>query len=195
MMMDHIRLWSGPEWVEFEEPRLGYLPARVLDNLKTNKSMRQGFVNLWLHVATCLETGEVPDQSNVLNTVQNANEWPPVTRSFLQRGGTVESVFLAICRGAMEEDEWTGDGEHQKVFGDAIADLPECRNDLEFGYVSGMCGYRRISQTHVVDMMGNPLDEDGNRVDSMLWLLRQRLWRSTGDALELNEGHITPSWH
>lgn len=68
----------------------------------------------------------------------------------------------------MEEDEWTGDGEYQKTFSEDIANLPECRNDREFGYVSGMCGYRRISQRRNVSMMGNPLDEDGNIIDSLL---------------------------
>ena len=168
MMNDDIDQWSGPEWVEFHEHYLGYLPSRVLNNLKTNKSMRQGFVNLWLHIATCLEMGKVPNEPNVLDVVRDASEWPPATRNFLQRGGTVESVFLAICRCAMEEDEWTGDGEYQKTSNEDIANLPECRNDREFGCVSGICGYRRISPRGNVDIMGNPLDENGNIIDSLL---------------------------
>jgi hypothetical protein len=49
-----------------------------------------------------------------------------------------------------------------------ISKLSECRNDLEFGYVSGICGYRRITRSDHVDMMGRRLDEDGKRVDSLL---------------------------
>ena len=168
MMNDEIDMWSGPDWVEYKEHYLGYLPSRVLNNLKTNKSMRQGFVNLWMHIATCLEKGEVPNESNVLEVVRDAREWPPATINFLQRGGTVQSAFLAICRRAMEMDEWTGDGNYQETFSDDIAKLPECRNDSEFGYVSGMCGYRRISLIEHVDMMGRALDEDGNIVHSRL---------------------------
>ena len=127
--------------------------------------MRQGFANLWLHVATCLEGGKVPNAANVLDVVESASEWPPATGNFLSRGGTVESVFLAVCRSAMEQDEWAGDGNHMEVSSAEIAKLPECRNDHEFGYVSGMCGYMRISLGAV---MGNCLDEDGNIVDSLL---------------------------
>ncbi|KAL6240818.1 hypothetical protein RBB50_012233 [Rhinocladiella similis] len=158
----------GPEWVDYWEHYLGHLPLRVLDNLKTNKSMRQGFVNLWMHVATCLKKGDVPDTLNVLDIVESAGEWPPATRNFLQRGGTVQSVFLAICSAAIEQDEWTGDGEHQDTCGEEITNLPECRNDHEFGYVSGMCGYRPISLRRTVDMMGNPVDEEGNILESRL---------------------------
>jgi hypothetical protein len=71
MMNDDIDQWSGPEWVEFHEDYLGCLPSRVLNNLKTNKSMRQGFVNLWLHIATCLETGKVPNEPNVLDVCES----------------------------------------------------------------------------------------------------------------------------
>lgn len=46
---------------------------------------------------------------------------------------------------AMDQDEFAGDGEHHNVFSDKIEALPECRNDHEFGFVSGMCGYARIS--------------------------------------------------
>jgi hypothetical protein len=140
----------------------------VFNNLKTNKSMRQGFANLFLHVATCLEQGKVPRVPNVLDVVESASEGPPATSNFLSRGGTVESVFLAICRSSMEQNEWAGDGHHQEVFGAEIAKLPECRNDHEFGYVSGMCGYRRISLGGIKDVWGNHLDEDGNIIDSLL---------------------------
>ncbi|KIW17273.1 hypothetical protein PV08_04464 [Exophiala spinifera] len=166
-MMNDFDEFAGLD-LEFRESRLDYLPSRVRNNLRTNKSMRQGFVNLWMHIATCLEKGDVPTTSNVLDVIKSAGEWPPATRNFLQRGGTVESVFLAICRAAMEQDEWMGDGCYQEVMGDEIAKLPECRNDHEFGYVSGMCGYRRICLRPMVDMMGNRLDEDGNMVDSRL---------------------------
>lgn len=67
----------------------------------------------------------------------------------------------------MEQDELVEDGAYQATFAKDVAKLPQCRNDLEFGYVSGTCGYRRISMVHHVDSCGNTLDEDRNRVDSM----------------------------
>jgi len=165
MDQPHRRSW-GPEW-DISESFLGYLPSRVLKNLKTNRSMRQGFKNLWLHIESCLESGRVPNEGNVLDIVRDAHEWPPVTNNFLQRGGTVESVFLAICRRAMDQDEWIEIGGSQEDYTEDIVNLPECRNDLEFGYVSGMCGYRRISRRINVDMKGNRLDEEGNIIDSL----------------------------
>lgn len=162
MLNEDIGKETGPDRVDLDEDYLSYLPSRVLTNLKTNKSMRQGFVNLWDHIATCLEGERVPSQRNVLDVVNSDNEWPPATKNFLQRGGTVESVFLAICKDDMEQGEWTGDGFYQELYGQDISNLPECRNDLEFGYVSGQCGYRRISSARYVDMMNNTLDEDGN---------------------------------
>lgn len=79
---------------------------------------------------------------------------------FSKGRGTVESVFLAICDSAIGRDKWTEDGNHEETFSEDIATLPECRNDHEFGYMSGMCGYRRISLTRNVGMMGNTVDED-----------------------------------
>jgi GNAT superfamily N-acetyltransferase len=165
---EQIAECAGPEWVEFNTPHLAYLPSRVRDNLETNKSMRQGFVNLCRHIAICLQEAQPPTVANVMAAAHAAREWPPFTRNYLERGGTVEAVFLGICREAIGRDECTGDGEHMEVFGEAIAMLPECRNDHEFGYVSGMCGYRRISQRPHVSMMGERLDENGNRIDSLL---------------------------
>jgi hypothetical protein len=98
----------------------------------------------------------------------NASEWPLCSANFLERGGTAESVFLAICQGALEQDECMGDGNHEDMFWEHIKTLPECRNDDEFGYASGMCGYRRISLTRNVDPWGKTLDEGGRTIDSLL---------------------------
>lgn len=67
----------------------------------------------------------------------------------------------------MQQGEWTGDGTHQETCSQDIADLPECRNDLEFAYVSGICDYRRISLKGTLDMMGNRLGEDGKIISSL----------------------------
>jgi len=166
-MDSDIHKVAGPEWVSSNYGSLNYLPSRVRSNLNTNKSMRQGFVKVWKHIATCLERREVPSERNVLDIVKDTKEWPPTTRNFLQRGGTVEPVFLAICKQAMEEDEWTRHDLYVETCGEDIADLPEFRNDLEFAYVSGACGYRRITLVRTVDWMGNTLDEDGNIIDSL----------------------------
>ena len=63
-----------------------------------------------------------------------------------------------IFQAAMDQDELAGDGMHVEVFGEDISKLPECRNDHEFGFVSGRCGYMRISPMRYVSMMGEPFE-------------------------------------
>lgn len=46
---------------------------------------------------------------------------------------------------ALDQDEWAGDGSHRDWFGDEIDQLSVCRNDHEFGFVSGMFTYKRVS--------------------------------------------------
>lgn len=168
MMTDMITDCIGPEWVSWNDHNLHYLTSKVRANLKTNRSIRQGFMSLWPHTATCLRVGKVPNKSNVLGAVADASEWPPATENYLERGGTVELAVSGLCGSAMDQDELAGDGEHQFIFGGEIAKFPECRNDAECGYVSGMCGYSRISQISNVSMMRLRPDEDGNPIDSLV---------------------------
>jgi ribosomal protein S18 acetylase RimI-like enzyme len=158
LLSDGLESYSGADWVEFNEDDLQYLPERVRDNLKTNKSMRQGFTNLCLYIATCIRDKMGPCEVNVLAALRDANEWPPATKSFLQRGGSIASVASMIFERAMNNDEWAGDGDLEELFGKEIAELPECRNDHEFGFVSGMCGYKRVSQILHVSITGEPIE-------------------------------------
>jgi len=136
---------SGPCWVECHDDLLTHLPGYVRGNLKTNKSMREGFANMCDHFAECLRRGIIPTERGVLDVLARyQNEWPPVTKNFLQRGGTVAAVANMIFEKAMEGDEWAGDGEDREVFGEEIDELAVCRNDHEFGFVGGMCGYKRV---------------------------------------------------
>ncbi|KEZ40578.1 hypothetical protein SAPIO_CDS8491 [Scedosporium apiospermum] len=133
---------SGPDWVEDNEDSLIYLPARVRDNLRTNKSMRQGFANMFDHIAECLCRKRIPSEYSVLEVLRlYQSEWPPVTKNFLQRGGSVAAVANLVFKRTREADEWAGDGSHRGDFGEEIDELPECRNDHEFGFVSATCGY------------------------------------------------------
>lgn len=95
-------LESGPLWVLSPEEYLNYLPDAVRENLKTNKSMREGFVNLFDYLATCLAAKVLPTEENVLAALRDASEWPPCTRNFLRRGGTVASAANALFENTME---------------------------------------------------------------------------------------------
>ncbi|TRX96470.1 hypothetical protein FHL15_002742 [Xylaria flabelliformis] len=135
---------SGQDWVELNYHVLGHLPRAVKENLVTNKSMRQGFVNMCNHIACCLRKKQLPDTETILDFYQEeVSEWPPVTSNYLERGGTVAAVAMMIFDRAIDSDEWAGDGTFMEIFADNINQLPTCRNDHEFGFVSSMCGYER----------------------------------------------------
>ncbi|KAM0797150.1 hypothetical protein BDR22DRAFT_864113 [Usnea florida] len=111
-----------------------YLAPRVKDNLKTDKSMRQGFANLFSFISPTLQAKRLPTSQNILDLQGDSNEWPPATRNYLQRGGTVHAVVQscfedAIARGRSHEEM------HQKE----IAALPVCRNDREFVFARRQC--------------------------------------------------------
>lgn len=54
----------------------------------------------------------------------------------------------------MEHDQWAGDGSHREVFAEDIDKLAVCMNDHEFGFVAGMCGYKRVRAASSVDFFG-----------------------------------------
>lgn len=136
---------DGTSWVEDNDTFLTLLPRYVQNNLKTNKSMRNGLMNLCNYIATCLRGDMILNQPNVEMVLQDASEWPPTSRTFLQYGGSVGAVATMLFERAMESDELAGDPLHMETFEDEIQQLPECRNDHEFGFASGMCGYERVS--------------------------------------------------
>lgn len=141
---------SGPDWVSSNDHLFDHISGQVIRNFKTNKSMRQGFAKMFDHMATCLRADIPPTEENILNAIYDARERPPVTGSYLQRGGSIASVTNMCFSLAMDDDEFTGNGEHQCVYEDDIEALPKCRNDHEFGFASGMCGYERLSRIRYV---------------------------------------------
>lgn len=141
-----VQTLDGPAWVEGNDSSMACLPDRVRENMKTNKGMHQGFTNICDDFAECLRRNRLPLTLEINAVRQLRREWPPVTQTFLDHGGSVESVANMLFQSAMDQDEWAGDGLHVDFFEAKIAELPASRNDHEFGFVSGMCGYRRISQ-------------------------------------------------
>jgi hypothetical protein len=65
-----------------------------------------------------------------------------------------------LFKQAMEQDWLAGDGQFLEDYEDEILKLPECRNDHEFGFVSGMCGYKRVGQIEYISARtGQPIEE------------------------------------
>lgn len=133
MLYQELEGISGPDWYMMNDDQFEYIsPPRVRVFLKTNKSLRQGFTNMFDHIASCLRSKLVPTTENALRAVDGASEWPPCTKNFLQRGGTVASAMLHVFDLAKAQDEMVGDGEHRVVFHEDIDKLKQCRNDYEF---------------------------------------------------------------
>ncbi|KAI5462000.1 hypothetical protein BGZ63DRAFT_203483 [Mariannaea sp. PMI_226] len=150
---------NGSAWVLKNESQLDFLPGPMTQRLTTNTSMREGFVNMCSHIAGCLKQKQLPNEANVLSIHQfKTREWPPVTKTYLRGGGTVAAVANILFERAMNQDVWSGDGSHQRDFGGEIKELPQCRNDHEYGFVSGMCGYQRVSPVCYVDAPGQAID-------------------------------------
>ncbi len=141
MLNGELRYMSAEDWCEENEYLTTYIRPSVRDNLRTNKSMREGFVNIFDHIASCLRFKQVPNERNVLMEMQNASELPPVTKNFLQRGGRVSDALSVMFDHAMDQDERIGDGEYLRIVNDDdFRRLKKCRNDHEFGFVRFYCG-------------------------------------------------------
>ncbi|KAJ5219705.1 hypothetical protein N7468_008909 [Penicillium chermesinum] len=132
---------DGHYWVKSNSDILVHLDRDVRRNLKTNKSLRKGFVNIFQIAVECLEARRVPTPENLEWFCNNRSEWPPHTRNFLQRAG-VQGGCRAVLRymfdAAKEEEEYeeAGNGEFYPS-----SNLPTCRNDYEFEFVARVCGY------------------------------------------------------
>ena len=128
--------WESPaSWVESNEPfNLKHINPRVRQNLKTNKSMREGVCCLFKHIATCCRQKSPPTTLEILDVLDEEGEWPPHTKNFFQRGGTVSAAVQAVFDYVEDEHKYLGSGGHEETFREEISRLAPCRNDLEVGF-------------------------------------------------------------
>ncbi|KAF3196000.1 hypothetical protein TWF225_000351 [Orbilia oligospora] len=133
MDIDDGKMWAA-SFKDFTQ----YVAPDLRERFKTNKSLRQGFSNLFLYVAEVLQKDMPPYVESVEAQARSSSEWPPCTRNFLERG-RVESVLRTLFTNAktldyeLEDDEPARDPKAAEIF-------PECRNDHEFEFVISMCG-------------------------------------------------------
>ena len=119
--------------------------ADIKQNFRTNKSLRQGYTNLFQRIAACIERKEVPTSVNVIRRLQHYNdEWPPCTKNFLQRGRKVEDALKTIFEFARDQDQFASDGSAWDTFADDFEKLTSCRNDHEFGFAALNCGVQNL---------------------------------------------------
>jgi hypothetical protein len=142
LIQEHID--DGRFWIKDNKYILVHLDPGVRTNLKTNKSLRQGFVNMFRVAVECLKANRVPTAENLEWCCDNQSEWPPDTKNYLRRAGTqmgCRAVLRYMFDAAKEEDEKAGNGECQRILKERWSDLPTCRNDHEFEFVARACGY------------------------------------------------------
>ncbi|KAI8626698.1 hypothetical protein F5Y19DRAFT_466323 [Xylariaceae sp. FL1651] len=125
---------SHANWLESNSDVLDHLPRAVQQDLVTDKSMRQGFINMCQHVDDCLRKKWVPNTAAILDFYQDE----------VSECGTVAAVAMMIFDTAISQDEWAGDKTMMDMFEDDINQLPTCRNDHKFGLVRAKCGYEEI---------------------------------------------------
>ncbi|PYH99228.1 hypothetical protein BO71DRAFT_476797 [Aspergillus ellipticus CBS 707.79] len=137
---------DGSFWIQDNDYTLVHLDPDVRRNLKTNKSLRKGFVNIFRIAVECLKAERAPTAANLEWCCNNRSEWPPDTKNYLRRAGTqmdCRAVLRYMFDTAKEEDEKAGSGECQLILKQEWSDLPTCRNDHEFEFVAKACGYSK----------------------------------------------------
>ena len=65
---------AGPVWCEWKDHYFQHMLPHVRANLVTNKSLRQGFTNMFDHIASCLRLKQAPTTENVLGALDAASE-------------------------------------------------------------------------------------------------------------------------
>ncbi|KAJ5959832.1 zinc knuckle transcription factor [Penicillium vulpinum] len=103
----------GGFWIDYHDDKIVHLDSDVRNNPATNKSFRQGFVNIFQIAAECLQAKRVPTAENLEWCCNNRSEWPPVTKNYLRRAGTqmgCRAVLRYMFDAAKMEDEKAGDG-------------------------------------------------------------------------------------
>ncbi|KAK6347992.1 hypothetical protein TWF718_005812 [Orbilia javanica] len=132
---------NGPVWHGDNEFYTGFVPEDLRRRLRNNISLRQGFSNLFFHIAEVLRERMLPNAFNVSRQAISTYEWPPHTENYLQLG-QVENALQAFFR-HLGDDELP-DEEDLEDPGSELFSLPECRNDYEFELVASACGFPGI---------------------------------------------------
>ncbi|KAH8589032.1 hypothetical protein B0O99DRAFT_637908 [Bisporella sp. PMI_857] len=96
---------DGEMWRMMHDDLINHVAPDIQQNFTTNKSYRQGFANTFYHAAITLRNNRSPTILNVLDECIDAREWPPYTKSFLQRGGKPESVLRIMFENTQAQDE------------------------------------------------------------------------------------------
>lgn len=113
---DFIRaaVGDGRSWIMCNRYSLMYFDPDMLRNLGTNRSLRNGFVNMFQLAVECLEARKVPTVDNLERwCYNNQSEGAPDTNDYLQCAGAQMgcwTVLRVMFDAAKAEDETIGNG-------------------------------------------------------------------------------------
>ncbi|KAF2134955.1 hypothetical protein P153DRAFT_13423 [Dothidotthia symphoricarpi CBS 119687] len=124
------------------------LPDEVVSIFKEDKQNRHSLVCFFRSFGACLANDQIPNSSNMSPWLSNsakrlrkdfdparANALPPLGTCVFQKALNWDRQIFRHSLGADE----------LKKVQKQLAHLPECRNDLEYGFASRMCGYGMVS--------------------------------------------------
>ncbi|KAK8079469.1 hypothetical protein PG997_007287 [Apiospora hydei] len=126
-----------------EEETLGQRDEDLMLMWDDDDWLEEGRHMLTGRFVKCLKKGMVPNENNILTLVSDKQE--PTLEAFLEEGGSVSSIGTTIFERMLESEGWQLALNPGCQETDTGRVLPECRNDLELGFVSGRCGYKRVS--------------------------------------------------
>lgn len=103
----------------------------------------RGHEILSIRFTECLEKEMIPSEDNIVSLV--SDEEQHILATFLEEGGNVSCQVRTIFQRVLRGEHWARLLGNDPEVLERCYDLPECRNDLELGFVSGMCGYQGVS--------------------------------------------------
>lgn len=131
---DKFRSWM--EWYQ------AFVPRALQMQLAADKSMRFEFAEVLLQISECFMILQMPNDGNVM-----------LGPAFVQKGGTLKCVADMVFGVVKSKDELAGvhpSPLSRHTYQSSARNKPAaCRNDHEFGLVSGLCGFTRIQAGEV----------------------------------------------
>lgn len=136
---------SSEAFVEGAHEFMKYVDSYTKYQMKAHETWCATFVDTFNSFAAILDNKTIPNQDAVRSIAnQNAHN---LTSS------THRAIGSIIFEMAMNADAIAGFGPRTPnvELQAELAELPECRNGMEDGFVSGMCGYRHVSRGHTIE--------------------------------------------
>ncbi|KAL2073876.1 hypothetical protein VTL71DRAFT_11202 [Oculimacula yallundae] len=131
-------------WVDHNAGLLQYVDPKVLEDLRYSQYIRDGFINLFFHMAQVLESQAIPTTDSIKRRAWGMNEDIPHLPAAIFLEGTTEAAVQIVFQLARDCDEWAGNGYNSLYFKTLHDQHPVCRNDHEWEMVARRCGLKDL---------------------------------------------------